>query len=143
MPWLARDRHIGALARLLHRHQLDADAGWSAERLLRVIELHNRATGHLVPDPAKQRNPLGYFNSLLSAAEPLSVETPFKARSFTPVAKWRVDDAQRRREVEAEDPARRAAVIAQIRAEIAQEQLNQPTRSFASHVKQPSAPEPR
>lgn len=126
MPWLARDRHIGALARLLHRHQLDADAGWSAERLLRVIELHNRATGHLVPDPAKQRNPLGYLNTLLAAAaEQLHPAAQPSTSAPRAESVWRREDIERRRAIAAEDPAIVAAIIAQIRADIAAQ--NRPT----------------
>ena len=119
MPWLARDRHIGALARLLHRHQLDTDTGWSAERLLHVLELHNRATGNLVPDPTKQRNPLGYLNWLLTAStECISVAAPTTAAP-RPVAAWRIEDAQRRRQIASEDPAAVAAAIAALRAQMA------------------------
>ena len=118
MPWLARDRHIGALARLLHRHQLDADAGWSAERLLRVIELHNRATGHLVPDPAKQRNPLGYLNSLLAAVTPQLLQPQLPRPAVRPSSTWQLENEERRRAFAAEDPAARATVIALIRADI-------------------------
>jgi hypothetical protein len=119
MPWLARDRHIGALARLLHRHNLTVDTGWSAIRLLRVLEQHNRATGHLVPDPATQRNPLGYLNWLLTTATKqltASSETPAGARR--PAAAWRTEDAERRRQLAAEDPAAVAAAIAALRAQM-------------------------
>lgn len=122
MPWLTRDRHIGALARLLHRRQLDSDTGWTAERLLRVLEQHNHATGHLVPDPAYQRNPLGYLNARLTAATPhLAAVTPAAHRPRAE-PNWRIEDAERRRRLATEDPAVAAAVIAQIRADIARDQ---------------------
>lgn len=127
MPWLARSRHIGALARLLHRHNLTVDTGWTATRLLRVLEQHNRTTGHLVPEPASQRNPLGYLNWLLTtASQQLTTHTPTHTPTRTavpqPVAAWWIEDAERRRQIAAEDPAVRAAVIAQIRADIAADQ---------------------
>ena len=129
MPWLARDRHIGALARLLNRHQLDADAGWSAERLLRVIELHNRATGHLVPDPAKQRSPLGYLHTLLTAAaEQLHPAAQSSRTTPRAEAAWRREDTERRQAIAAEDPAIAAAIIAQIRADIAADQTRRASR---------------
>lgn len=123
MPWLARGQHIGALGRLLQRHGLDADAGWSADRVLRVLEQHNRESGQLVPDPVSQRNPLGYLHWLLTAAgagfrlPALPVGSAVRAESA-----WRLEDAERRRVLAAEDPALRAAVIAQIRADIAAQQ---------------------
>jgi hypothetical protein len=118
MPWLARNRHIGALTQLLHRHRLDADAGWSAERLLHILELHNRAHGHLVPNPTGQRNPLGYLNYLLTSAEPQARPSWRKSPEPRAVAAWRSEDAERRQQIEAEDPALREAIIAQIRADI-------------------------
>ena len=119
MPWLAQDRHIGALARLLHRHQLNGDAGWSATRLLRVLEQHNRDTGHLVPDAASQRNPLGYLNWLLTTAtEHLTAPPVPPAGTPRPVAAWRIEDAERRRQLAAEDPAAIAAAIAALRTQM-------------------------
>ncbi len=118
MPWLVRGRHIGALAQLLHRHRLDTDAGWSAERLLRVLELHNRAAGHLVPDPDKQRNPLGYLNSRLSVAElRWSDATQVSGRALSTVAPP-LRGEEPRTELTDEDRVARAAIIAQIRADI-------------------------
>jgi len=119
MPWLARNRHIGALAKLLHRHDLDADAGWTATRLLRVLEQHNRATGHVVPDSAVQRNPLGYLNWLLTgAAKQLTSPSGARATKPRPVAAWLIEDAERRRQLAAEDPAAIAAAIAALRAQM-------------------------
>jgi hypothetical protein len=120
MPWLARNRHIGALARLLHRHNLTIDTGWTATRLLRVLEQHNRTTGHLVPDPASQRNPLGYLNWLLTTAvEQLTSHAPTPAAMPRPVSVWRTEDAERRRQLATEDPVEIAAIVARIRADIA------------------------
>lgn len=132
MPWLARERHIGALAKLLHRHHLDADAGWSAERLLHALEIHNRTTGHSVPDPTKQRNPLGYLHTLLTAAAPQLPEqhhTHGAWRRPAELAAWQLEDQVRREQIAAEDPARVAAIIAEIRAQIAAEQTAQPRLS--------------
>lgn len=118
MPWLARERHIGALAKLLHRHRLDADAGWNAERLLHVLEIHNRTTGHSVPDPARQRNPLGYLHTLLRGAQ-LEPVLP-RQRPALPerVAQWRLEAEAKQRELALEDPAFRAAAIARLHAEM-------------------------
>lgn len=123
MPWLVRGRHIGALTQLLYRHRLDADAGWSAERLLHLIESHNRATGHVVPDPTNQRSPLGYLNTLLTAAipQPRRWQLQPAERMTRALPDWQLEDEKRRRHIAAEDPARRAAVIAQIRADIARD----------------------
>ena len=119
MPWLVHGRHIGALARLLHRHRLDADAGWTATRLLRVLEQHNRHTGHLVPDPTSQRNPLGYLSWLLTTAtEQLTPPPVAPGGAQRPVATWRVEDAERRRQLAAEDPAAIAAAIAALRGQM-------------------------
>ena len=134
MPWLARDRHIGALARLLHRHQLDADAGWSAEGLLHVLELRNRATGHLVSEPAKQRNPLGYFNWLLTATIGYTTTTrtpdPAPAHAVRQIAAWRVEDAERREQIAAEDPEAIAAAIASLRAQMTDSRRPLGTESY-------------
>ena len=118
MPWLARDRHIGALARLLHRHRLDVDAGWSAERLLHVLEQHNWTTGQSVPDPARQHNPLGYLHTLLTAANP-QLPAQARPRAVRSAALWRLEDDARRQQLAAEDPAIRAAAIARLRSEMA------------------------
>lgn len=132
MPWLARGRHIGALARLLHRHRLDVDAGWSAERLLQQLERHLRTTGASVPDPAEQRNPLGYLHSLLTAAAPAL--QPSQVQPARAIASWRMEAAARDAQIAAEDPAVRAAVIAQLRAEMARDRLAQ------SPASRPAAP---
>lgn len=119
MPWLARNRHIGALARLLHRHQLNGAAGWTAERVLHVLETVNRETHHLVPDPATQRNPLGYLHTRLAAAAPaLHTYEPAPQQRARPAAAWQVEGEERRRQIEAADPAEIAAIIAGIRADI-------------------------
>lgn len=118
MPWLVRGRHIGALARLLHRHHLSTDTGWNADRVLRIVELQNRATGHRVPDPAQQRNPLGYLNTLLTASTQRLATHPPVVAAPKPVAAWRIEDAERRRQIAAEDPAEIAAAIAALRAQM-------------------------
>ena len=127
MPWLARDRHIGALAKLLHRHRLDVDAGWNAERLLHVLEQHNRATGQSVPDPARQHNPLGYLHTLLTAANP-QLPTQTRRDASRTVASWRVEDEARREQFAAEDPAVRATAIARLRAEMAADEARRGRR---------------
>jgi hypothetical protein len=123
MPWLARERHIGALARLLQRHGLNVDAGWSADQVLMVLEQHLHSTGRRVPDPAQQRNPLGYLNTLLTAAAPaLEGHAAQHQRSqLRPHApKIRRERPQVVTEV---DRLARDDVIAQIRADIAADQV--------------------
>ena len=119
MPWLARDRHIGALARLLHRHKLDVDAGWSAGRLLAVLEQHLRGIGRQVPDPAQQRNPLGYLNALLTAAAPALEAHAVRQQLQPPALPSLQAPPEQPRIITEADRRARAAVIAQIRADIA------------------------
>ena len=135
MPWLARDRHIGALARVLHRHQLDGDAGWSAERLLRVLEQHNRATGHVVPDPHQQRNPLGYLHWLLTAAAERLTDPELPR----PSSARRIEEPEPRREPTEEDRAATSAIIAQIRADIAAEGHRVPQGMTRSRRSEPQS----
>ncbi len=60
MPWLARNRHIGSLARALHRYGL-AERGWTAAQILHRIELHATDT-HTLPLPLSQiRTPIAYL----------------------------------------------------------------------------------
>jgi len=132
MPWLARNRHIGALAKLLHRHHLDADAGWTADRILRAIEIHNRASGQTIPDPADQRNPLGYLNWLLIQTAPHLAEdssTTARREPRSPTF-WQLEAEQRRRRLATEDPALRAAVIAQLRTDITADQQRRATAAI-------------
>jgi len=77
LPWLARG-HIGALCTLLASLDLDEN-GWTAAQLLDHIDADALTRGLYVPDPHRQRNPLGLLRTQLIRAV-AGVEPPRRRR---------------------------------------------------------------
>lgn len=111
MPWLARDCHIGTLARGFHRMGLAA-RGWTVGQLLHRIELHHAAAGRTSPGLHGVKSPVGLLLwQIQQAVRPGELSPAVLARDEARVAASR-QAAQREAE------AARRAEIEQQRAEI-------------------------
>lgn len=77
LPWLARNRHIGSVVRMIAHTKLDVDR-WSADALIDAINRHLSSRGSRPLEPGLQRNPVGYLAALIRAAVDPKEETPLE-----------------------------------------------------------------
>lgn len=105
LPWLARNRHIGSVVRMIAHTKLDVDR-WSADALIDAINTHLSSRGSRPLDPGLQRNPVGYLAVLIRAAVAPNEETPLeRQRRSTTERADRIARQIEQRRVEAERAA--------------------------------------
>lgn len=107
LPWLARDRHIGSVVRMIDSTKIDVRR-WSADALVDAINAHISSRGARPAEPGSQRNPVGYLAALIRTAIDPDAETPLERQRRT--AAERADRMARQAEQQRAD-AERAAQI--------------------------------
>jgi hypothetical protein len=101
MPWLVRDRHVGALCDALLRAGVDPE-GWNAQDLLEHIEADHRRSGSYTLPAGSQRDPLGLFVHQVRRAIGGVEPAPRYARRYAnerrlaEAAAWRAQAADQR-----------------------------------------------